>query len=79
MLENIKIFKEFRHSLAGFFWYFLLEGVLLLALGVLVVIYPQIIILLFAFFFILLALASFWLAVKVRRVIKKVDKFFDLL
>ena len=79
MLENIHFFKEIRHSLSGIFWYFLLEGILLLCLGILVVIYPQIIILLFAFFFILAAAISFWIAIKIRKAVRKVDKFFDLI
>ena len=61
------------------FWYFLLEGVLLLALGALVVIYPQIIILLFAFFFIAVGVTSLWIAGKLGRLLKKVNKFFDSL
>ena len=79
MLENIHFFKEIRHSLSLLFWYFLLEGVLLLALGVLVVIYPQIIILLFAFFFIAVGVTSLWIAGKLGRLLKKVNKFFDSL
>lgn len=77
-MSKIKIINDIQRSAHGIVWYFVLEGVLLVLLGILVLIYPQIIILLFAFFFILLGLASLWAAVKVRRVVKKMDKLFDI-
>lgn len=77
-MSKLQIINEIQHSAHGVVWHFVLEGLLLVLLGLLVVIYPQIIVYLFAFFFILLGLASFWAAVKVRRVVKKLDKLFDL-
>ena len=59
-------------------FHLILQGVLLIALGVLVVMYPELLILFFAFTFIMIGLGSLWVAYKIRRFTKKFDFFTEL-
>jgi len=77
-MEKIHFIKEAKHSTHSIVWQFLLQGVLLIALGVLVVMYPELLILFFAFTFIMIGIGSLWAAYKIRRFTKKFDMFFDL-
>ncbi|MBU2575826.1 hypothetical protein KKF64_01945 [Patescibacteria group bacterium] len=77
-MEKIHFIKEAKRSTHSIVWQFLLQGVLLIALGVLVVMYPELLILFFAFTFIMIGVGSLWAAYKIRRFTKKFDVFFDL-
>ena len=77
-MEKIHFIKEAKRSTHSIVWQFALQGVLLILLGVLVVMYPELLILLFAFTFILIGIGSLWAAFKIRRFTKKFDIFFDL-
>ena len=76
-MSKIQIIDDIKKSINAVFWHFFLQAVILLVLGILVILYPQIIVFLFAFFFIIMGLMSFWVAAKVRVGIKKLDKFFS--
>ncbi|MBI4122443.1 MAG: hypothetical protein HY462_00430 [Parcubacteria group bacterium] len=77
-MDKLHIIREARRSVHGLYWYLLVEGALLMALGVLVIFYPGLLILLAAFFFVLIGLASLWAGVKIWRFVRRFDKFFDL-
>ena len=77
-MEKIHLLKEIKHSVSSILWYFSIQGVVLILLGVLVLLKPEILILLFAFFFVFTGLLSLWAALKINRVIKHFNKFFDL-
>jgi uncharacterized membrane protein HdeD (DUF308 family) len=77
-MEKIKIIRDARRSLKGFYFYIILEGILLVALGILVIFYPGLLILFAAFFFVLIGLLSVWTGVKIWLFVRKFDKFFDL-
>jgi len=77
-MEKIHFIKEAKRSMHGIIWQFLLQGFLLIALGVLVVMYPELLILFFAFTFIMIGIGSLIAAYKIRRFTKKFDVFFDL-
>ena len=77
-MEKLNVLKKIRREIGSILWYFALQGIVLVTLGVLVVFYPQILILLFAFFFVFVGLLSLWAAIKVHRAVKHFDKFFDL-
>jgi uncharacterized membrane protein HdeD (DUF308 family) len=77
-MEKLHFIQEVKHSTHSLKWQFLLQGILLIALGVLVVMYPELLILLFAFTFILMGLGFLWAGYKIRRFTKKFDSFFKL-
>lgn len=77
-MEKIHLLKEIKHSVSSILWYFSIQGVVLILLGIGVIFYPQILILLFAFFFVFIGLLSIWAAFKIYRVFKHFNKFFDL-
>jgi len=77
-MEKIHFIKEIKNSTHSLVWQFAIQGVLLIALGVLVVYQPGILILLVSLILILVGLGSIWAAYKVRKVVKKFDKFFNL-
>ncbi|MAG29085.1 hypothetical protein CL632_03000 [bacterium] len=77
-MEKLHFIKEAKHSAHSIVWQFVIQGILLILLGVLVVMYPQLLILFFAFTFILIGIGSLWAAVRIRRFTKKFDVFFDL-
>ena len=77
-MEKIHLLKEIKHSISSILWYFSVQGAVLVLLGIGVIFYPGILILLFAFFFVFIGLLSIWAAVKIYRLIKHFDKFFDL-
>lgn len=77
-MEKFHILKEIRHATHSIVWHLVLQGILLLILGVLVIFYPQILILLFAFFFIFAGLVALSAAVKIKKIVKHIDHFFDL-
>ena len=79
MLDKIKFIRHAKESVNSIIWQFAVQGILLIALGVLVVMYPQMLILLFAFVFILIGIGSVMVALKIRKFRKKFDTFFDLL
>jgi len=77
-MDKIKIIHEARRSSHSLYAYFLTQGVLLIALGLLVVFYPGLLVLLAAFFFALIGLASLWAGIRIRRFVKKIDSFMKL-
>ncbi|MDP3995267.1 MAG: hypothetical protein U1C18_02585 [Patescibacteria group bacterium] len=77
-MEKLHFIREAKHSTHALIWQFVAQGVLLIILGVLVVMYPQLLILFFAFTFILIGLGSLWAAYKLRKFVKKFDIFFKL-
>ncbi|MFH1194048.1 MAG: hypothetical protein V1661_03575 [bacterium] len=70
-MERIEfVFKALSHLA----WSLILEGLLLLALGILVYIYPALIIILVSVFFLILGLTIFSIGMKVKKYSKiKVD------
>ena len=78
VMEKIHLLKEIKHSVSSILWYFSIQGAVLILLGVLVLLKPEILVLLFAFFFVFVGLLSIWAALKINRVIKHFNKFFDL-
>jgi|GEM_PF-1325039 len=77
-MEKLHLLKEIKHSVSSILWYFSIQGIVLILLGIGVIFYPQILILLFAFFFVFIGLLSIWAAFKISRLLKHFDKFFDL-
>ncbi len=77
-MEKIHLLKEIKRSVSSILWYFSIQGAVLILLGVLVIYKPEILVLLFAFFFVFTGLLSLWVALKIKRVIKHFNKFFDL-
>ena len=77
-MEKLHFIKEAKKSTHSIVWQFCLQGVLMIALGVLIVMYPELIILFFAFVFIMIGLGSLCAAWKIRRFVKKFDVFFNL-
>ncbi|MBI2637078.1 MAG: hypothetical protein HYW81_02700 [Parcubacteria group bacterium] len=77
-MEKIHFIREAKHSTHAVVWQFVAQGVLLIMLGLLVVLYPQLLILFFAFTFILIGLSSLVAAYRIRRFAKRFDVFFDL-
>ncbi len=78
MLDKIKFIKDAKDSVNSLIWQFFIQGILLILVGVLIVMYPQLLILLFAFVFILIGLGSLMVAMRIRRFRNKFDKFFNL-
>lgn len=60
------IYKSLRNALLSIFIYFVLQTILLLAIGVLILVYPFALIILVAVFFFLLAIISLVVAWKVK-------------
>jgi len=58
--------------------HFALEGVLLVALGILVIKYPGLLIIIASVIFILLGLGAIAIAYKIRKFTKKFDQFFNI-
>ena len=79
MLDKIKFIADAKESINGLICQFSIQGILLIALGIVVVMYPQLLILLFAFVFILIGFGSVMVALKIRKFRKKIDKFFNLI
>ena len=79
MLDKIKFLKQAKDSINGLIFQFFVQGILLVILGIVVVMYPQLLILLFAFVFILIGIGSLVVASKISKFRKKLDKFFNLL
>ncbi|MEK7188882.1 MAG: hypothetical protein AAB671_00025 [Patescibacteria group bacterium] len=77
-MEKIHFIREAKHSTHAIAWQFVGQGVLLILLGILVVMYPQLLILFFGIAFILIGLGSLAAAYKVRKFAKRFDVFFDL-
>ncbi|OGY92264.1 MAG: hypothetical protein A3H70_03420 [Candidatus Komeilibacteria bacterium RIFCSPLOWO2_02_FULL_48_11] len=77
-MEKIHLLKEIKHSVSSILWYFSIQGIVLVLLGIGAIFYPQILILLFAFFFVFIGLLSIWAAIKLYRLLRHFNKFFDL-
>lgn len=60
------IYKSLRNALLSIFIYFILQAILLLAIGVLIVVYPFALIVLVSLFFLILAIMSLVIAWKVK-------------
>jgi len=74
-VDKIKIIHEARHSSHSLYAYFFAQGILFAALGLMVVFYPGLLVLLAAFFFVLIGIASIWIGMRIRRIVKKIDSF----
>ncbi len=77
-MERIHFIREAKHSTHALAWQLVVQGVVMVFLGVLIVLYPGLLILFFAFAFILMGIGSIAAAHKIRRFAKKFDLFFDL-
>lgn len=77
-MEKIHLLKEIKRSVCSMQWYFSIQGIVLILLGIGVILYPQILILLFAFFFVFIGLLSIWTAIKIYKLTRNFNKFFDL-
>ncbi len=77
-MEKIHFIQEARRSSRDLVWHFSLEGVLLIALGILVIKYPGLLILVASVIFVLLGLGALMIAYKIRKFTKKFDSFFKL-
>ncbi|OIO49237.1 MAG: hypothetical protein CO042_04130 [Parcubacteria group bacterium CG_4_9_14_0_2_um_filter_41_8] len=77
-MEKIHFIQEAKRSVHSLMFHLVLQGVLMIALGILVVMHPQLIILFFAFTFIMIGLGSLWVAYKIRRVTKKFNVISEL-
>ncbi|OJI06347.1 hypothetical protein BK004_04245 [bacterium CG10_46_32] len=76
-MEKIHFIREAKHSTHALAWQLVGQGIVMIFLGIVIILYPQLLILFFAFAFILIGLSSLVVAYKIRRFAKKFDTFFD--
>lgn len=77
-MEKLRFLKEVRHAIHSLLWYFTMQGVVLVALGAVVIFVPQAMILLFAFFFVFAGILSLWIGWKIWRIVRHFTKWLDL-
>ena len=77
-MEKLAFIKEAKRSTHSLVWQLILQGILLMVLGVIIVYQPKILILLAAFILIMVGILSVWAGYKVWKFVRKLDKFFNL-
>lgn len=77
MISLKEIVQQWQSYINQVFWYFILQGVLLVIFGILVIVYPMILVILAALLFVFLGIASIWMAVSVCRVRSRINKIID--
>ena len=77
-MEKLAFIKEAKRSIHGLVWQLVLQGLLLIVLGIIIVYQPQILILLAAFILIMVGIVSIWAGCKVWKFVRKLDRFFNL-
>ncbi|MBT5337833.1 hypothetical protein HN858_02865 [Candidatus Falkowbacteria bacterium] len=74
-----KFYQHTRNTLMWFIVYFVLQTVIWIALGVLVLVYPQTLFILFALFFVLIAAVNVYFAILFIHYFTKLKKLKDTL
>jgi hypothetical protein len=72
-------YQSVRNTLVWFVVYFLLQAIIWIALGVLILVYPQALYVLAAIFFFVLAVVSIYVGFMISRYVRKLKKIKSML
>lgn len=78
-MERHRFLSEVKESTHSLMRYLVLQGVLLIALGVLFAYRPELLLLLISLFVILIGIGALYTAYRIWRFIKHFNSFFELL